>query len=84
MALAAGNAHLTHYYETDLPNLMFTIDDGALDRCRSFMLSMLLTEQEWVSSWSEVVTRSTTMIEHASADKTNAVFLRDPNSAPIV
>jgi len=34
MALAAGNAHLGHYYSLDIPILMRTIDDDALDKCR--------------------------------------------------
>ena len=83
MALAAGNAHLNHYYGQDLPNLMFMIDDGALDRCRSFVLSLLQTERDAISSWSEVVEHATNLMEHASADKTNSVFLRDPHSSSI-
>lgn len=84
MALAAGNAHLQHYYGQDLPNLMLTIDNSALDKCRSFILNLLHTEREMVNSWSEVIERSFEQAEQTSADLTNSTFLRDPNSASIM
>ena len=83
MALAAGNAHLTHYYGQDLPNLLYSIDDAVLDKCRSFILSLLQTEREMVTSWHEVITKSNDLMSNTSADHTNAVFLKDPNSASI-
>lgn len=83
MALAAGNAHLAHYYNTDLPNLMLTIDDAALDKCRSYILNLLQTETEIVNSWSVVIGKSAELVEKTSADHITTVFLRDPNSAPI-
>ena len=83
MALAAGNAHLNHYYGQDLPNLLYAIDDSALDKCRGFILNLLSTERDMVTSWHEVIQKANELMEHASADHTNAVFLKDPNSASI-
>lgn len=83
MALAAGNAHMEHHYGQDLPNLMFSIDDASLDKCRTFILNLLQTEREMVTSWHETITKSNDHMQHSSADHTNAVFLKDPNSACI-
>ena len=83
MALAAGNAHLNHYYGIDLPNLLYTVDDAVLDKCRVFIQNLLQTEREMVTSWHEVIQKTTEFMDHASADHTNAVFLKDPNSASI-
>ena len=83
MALAAGNAHLNHYYCQDLPYLMYSIDDAVLDKCRNFILNLLQTEREMVTSWHEVIYKSNELMEHSSVDHTNAIFLKDPNSISI-
>lgn len=80
MALAAGNAHLEHYYGQDLANLMLTIDDQVLDRVRNFLLAILSAENDVNGGWSEVITATIGQVEKTSADYTNTVFLRDPNS----
>lgn len=80
MALAAGNAHLEHYYSQDLANLMLTIDDQVLDRIRNFLLAILSAENDVNGGWSEVITTTMAQVEKSSADYTNTVFLRDPNS----
>ncbi|XP_075676015.1 F-BAR and double SH3 domains protein 2-like isoform X2 [Dermatophagoides pteronyssinus] len=83
MALAAGNAHFDHYYNQDLINLMLNIDDCVLDKCRSHMLNLLKVEKDSVQSWSDVIEKATDLVDHTSADYTNSIFLRDPNSSSL-
>lgn len=82
MALAAGNAHLTHYYNQDLVNLMINIDDTMLDKCRTYMLNLLKMEKESATLWWDVIERSIEMVEKTSSDYTNSLYYRDPNSSP--
>ena len=83
LALAAGNAHLTHYHEQDLVNLMISIDDCVLDKCRAFMINLLQVEQDTVTTWGDVAQKCLSFLQNTSADYTNSVFLKDPSSAAI-
>ncbi|KAH9511908.1 F-BAR and double SH3 domains protein 2 [Dermatophagoides farinae] len=83
MALAAGNAHFDHYYNQDLINLMLTIDDYVLDKCRGYMLNLLKVEKDSAQSWYDVNEKATDLVDHTSADYTNSIFLRDPNSTSL-
>ncbi|KPM08398.1 SH3 domain containing protein 5 [Sarcoptes scabiei] len=81
MALAAGNAHLEHYFNQDLVNLMLTIDDNVLDKCRSFMINLLHLEKDVANNWWTVIEKTINLLDKTSTDHTNSIFLRDSNSS---
>lgn len=75
MALAAGNAHLQHYYQRDLTDFIHLIDDGVLDHCKIFMAT--LSECD-INSLKDALTRAqywSKMINLTGSQKTNSIFL---------
>lgn len=75
MALAAGNAHLQHYYQRDLNDFIHLIDDGVLDHCKIFMATLsecdinsLKDSLMHAQYWSK-------MINLTGSQKTNSIFL---------
>lgn len=75
MALAAGNAHLQHYYQRDLTDFINLIDDGVLDHCKIFMAT--LSECD-INSLKDALTHAqywSKMINLTGSQKTNSIFL---------
>ncbi|XP_054163435.1 protein nervous wreck-like [Oppia nitens] len=81
MALAAGNAHLDHYYSLDLPQLIVNIDDTVLDKCKGFMLSLLESEINAIQLTNESLDKAYRLINSSSADFTNKAFMAEQQSA---
>lgn len=74
MALAAGNAHLQHYYKRDLVDFIHIIDDGVLDHCKIFMAT--LSECD-INSLKDALTSAqywSKMINLTGSQKTNTIF----------
>lgn len=80
MALAAGNAHLQHYFGRDLTDFIHTIDDGVLDHCKIFMAT--LSECD-INSLKDALTHAqywSKMINLTGSQKTNAIFIECDHS----
>ncbi|KAI1278765.1 F-BAR and double SH3 domains protein 2 [Halotydeus destructor] len=51
LSLASANAHLNHFFTLDVPSLLKTMDDEALDKCRDLALEAEITK--WMSCFSK-------------------------------
>lgn len=81
MALAAGNAHLTNYYQRDLTDFIHLIDDGVLDHCKIFMAT--LSECD-INSLKDALTHAqywSKMINLTGSQRTNSIFLECEQSS---
>lgn len=78
MSLAAGNAHLEQYYSYDLPNLMQTVDDGTLEKCKDFMIKWLENEFSCAKQTFESVSLGVEQVQQTSAELTNQIYLNEP------
>jgi hypothetical protein len=80
MSLAAGNAHLEQYYTYDLPNLMQTVDDSVLEKCKDFMIKLLENEFTCAKDAFESVGQAVEQLQQTSAELTNQIYLNEPTS----
>ena len=83
MALAGTNAHLSHFFQQDIPNLIKTLDDDVLDKCRNYLLNILSVEIKSGAELNSGVARANGLTEGTSADWTNYAFLMEPASSCI-
>ena len=83
MALTAANAHLHHYYASDLPELIKCLDDEALDKTRSCIITLLEKEMNALKSATDGMATADQLVQGTSSLFTTFAFLADPASACI-
>lgn len=75
MALAAGNAHLQHYYDHDLNDFIHLTDDGVLDHCKVFMATLSECEINSLKESLKSAQYWSKMINLTGLQSTNSIFL---------
>lgn len=80
MAIAAGNAHLQHYYDYDLTDFIHLIDDGVLDHCKVFMATLSECEINSLKDSLASAQYWSKMINLTGLQNTNAIFLESEQS----
>lgn len=83
MSLTASNAHLNHFYANDLPELVKNLDDGVLEKSRTFIASLIEKEINSVNCLSEGMSKVSDMVNVTSGQFTTFAFLSDPASTCI-
>lgn len=80
MALAAGTAHVNHYYSKDLVELMQCIDDGVLDHCKIFMATLCEGDINIHRDALTKTQRWSKMINLTGSSRTNSLFIESEKS----
>lgn len=83
MSLTAANAHLHHFYVTDLPDLVLNLEDDVLDKSRNFILTLIEKEINSLTSASDGMAKANQLVQETSSQFTTYAFLSDPASACI-
>lgn len=83
MSLTAANAHLHHFYVTDLPDLVKNLEDEVLDKSRNFMIALIEKEISSLGSATDGMSKANQMVQDTSSQFTTYAFLSDPASTCI-